>query len=86
MTHRGAVSESFYLEAPYFNIQRYRISNESQAAFRDDCDDKEALDYVYRGFGKLLHISGKYRESALLWGRATTYLKPVLLGVLVGTN
>ena len=74
MTHRGAVSESFYLKAPYFSMGKYHISNISRAAFQDDCNDKEALEYVYRAVGKLLHISGKIRESALFWGRDTTYL------------
>ena len=59
----------------------YRILNESQAALGEDCGVKETLYHAYKGFNTLFNIGGKSRESALLWGRATTYLKPVV-GIL----
>ena len=55
--------------------------NESQAALGEDCGVKETLYHAYKGFNTLFNIGGKSRESALLWGRATTYLKVDKLGL-----
>ena len=52
---------------------------ESQAGFGEGYGDKETLDHVYKGFNTLLRIGGEIRESALFWGRDSTYLKPVQL-------